>query len=194
VITHAPNRRGRGASLVCAALAAIVMGGVARDAAAQSVTAPELKAAFLFNFAKFAEWPADVISLNSSLVLCVAGDGAVADALDKTVRGHQIDGHSVVIARGKADSLPTCHLIYTAGLDAKETVRLLDSLKGLAVFTVSDREQFAQLGGVAYFFVENGKMRFAINQDAAQRAHLTLSSKLLSLAKLVKDERNGSDH
>jgi len=194
VITHAPNRRGRGASLVCAALAAIVMSGVARDAAAQSVTAPELKAAFLFNFAKFAEWPADVISLNSSLVLCVAGDGAVADALDKTVMGHQIDGHSVVIARGKVDSLPTCHVMYAAGLDAKETVRLLNSLKGLAVFTVSDREQFAQLGGVAYFFVENGKMRFAINQDAAQRAHLTLSSKLLSLAKLVKDERNGSDH
>ena len=194
MIAHPPNGRGRGAPLACAVLAAIALSGYAREAAAQGVTAPELKAAFLINFAKFAEWPPEVVSLSSSLVLCVAGDGAVADALEKTVRGHAIDGHPVVVARGKIGSLPTCHVMYVAGLDTKETVRLLDSVKGLAVFTVSDREQFAQLGGVAYFFAENGKMRFAINQDAAQRAHLTLSSKLLSLAKLVKDERNGSDH
>jgi hypothetical protein len=178
--------------LLRGAFAALAIACFARDAAAQGVSVPELKAAFLFNFAKFTGWPAEVVSLNSPLVLCVTGDGAVADALEKMVHGHQIDGHSVVIARGKVEGLPTCHVLYAAGLDGKQTLRLLDSMKGLAVLTVSDREQFTQSGGVASLFVDNGKMRFAINQDAAERAHLTLSSRLLSLAKLVKDERNGS--
>jgi hypothetical protein len=173
-------------------LVALVLALAAAPAPAQDASAPALKAAFLYNFVKFAEWPAGVLSTNSPLVLCVVGDDAVADALRKTVDGHNIGAHPVVITRGKADALPLCHMLYASGLNEKQSARLLDSLKGKTVFTVSDQETFAQLGGVAHFFVENGKMRFAINPDAAQRAHLTLSSKLLSLAKLVKDERNGS--
>lgn len=161
--------------------------------AAQGITAPELKAAFLYNFAKFTNWPDDVVVVNGALVLCVAGDGAVGDALERVSTGHSIDGHPVLITRGQIDGLPRCHVLYASGLDAKQSVRLLDSLKGLAVFTVSDFNQFAQLGGVAQFFVEDGRMRFAINPDAAERAHLVLSSKLLSLAKLVKDDRNASN-
>jgi hypothetical protein len=176
----------RGSGLVSASVVLVVCACVVSAASAQTVAAPDLKAAFLFNFAKFAEWPADVVSTNAPIILCVVGDGDVANALEKTVRGHNVDGHPLVVARAKADSLPTCHLLYVTGLDDKRSVQLLHSLKGLAVFTVSDFELFAQLGGVAQFFVENGKMRFAINPDSAQRAHLTLSSKLLSLAKLVK--------
>ena len=173
-------------------MALVVSAWLASTASAQTVAAPDLKAAFLFNFAKFAEWPADVVPTTAPIILGVVGDGDVADALEKTVRGHNIDGHPLVVARGKVDSLPTCHLVYVAGLDEKRSLRLLESLKGLSVFSVSDFAAFAQLGGVAAFFVENGRMRFAINPDSAQRAHLTLSSKLLSLAKLVKDDRNGS--
>jgi hypothetical protein len=89
-----------------------------------------------------------------------------------------------------AATLAACHLLYASGLDATRSAVLLESIKRTPVFTVSDLDEFTELGGVAHLFVENGTMRFAINPEAAQRAGLHLSSKLLSLARIVKDDRN----
>lgn len=160
---------------------------------AQQLTEPQLKAAFLYNFARFAEWPKDVVAPNSELVICVIGDTAVADILVRTSQGHDIDGHRIVIARGSAGMLPTCHVLYVKGLDARRSAALLEPLKGSPVFTVSDFDEFTRLGGVARFFPENGRMRFAINVDAALRAHIYISSKLLNLATIVKDEPHPTD-
>jgi hypothetical protein len=150
------------------------------------VAPPTLKAAFLYNFAKFAEWPADAPS--GPLTLCVLGDAAVADALEETVKGHRIDDRDLVVSRVKAGRLQTCHLLYLAGLDAKRSAQAFDELKNAPVLTVGDHDQFAQRGGIAAFIVDGGKMRFAINVEAAQRARLRVSSRLLSLARVVKDE------
>jgi hypothetical protein len=90
--------------------------------------------------------------------------------------------------RVKPDAFRACHVLYLAGLDAKRAQPILDELKGAPVLTVGDREQFAQSGGVAGLFVEQGRMRFAINLEAAQRCRLRISSRLLSLAKIVKDD------
>jgi hypothetical protein len=159
----------------------------ALPAAAQSVSAPALKAAFLYNFAKFAEWPVDA-QANGPIAICVLGDGAVADALDITVQGKTIDGREVAVVRAKPNGLHACHLLYVSGLDQNRSQQIIDELKSAPVMTVSDRDRFAESGGVAAFFVEAGKMRFAINTDAAQRARLRISSRLLNLAKLVKDD------
>jgi hypothetical protein len=156
-------------------------------AADPTVTAPALKAAFLYNFAKFAEWPAEAQS--GPLTLCVMGDAAVADALEETVKGHFVDERDVIVLRVKSGALHGCHVLYVAGLDARHAAQILDELKGAPVLTVGDRDQFPQWGGIAGFFVDGGKMRFAINVEAAQRAHVRISSRLLSLAKLVKDDR-----
>ena len=151
-----------------------------------AVTPPALKAAFLYNFAKFAEWPAD--SLSGPLTLCVLGDPAVAGALEETAKGRPIDGRDIVVSRVKSGGLHGCHLLYVPGADAKRAAQILDEVKGAAVFTVGDRNQFPEAGGVAGFFVDGVKMRFAINIDAAQRARLRISSRLLSLAKVVKED------
>jgi len=173
-----------GAALAIAAL-------FAARAHAQSATAPELKAAYLYNFAKFVEWPADSMAAGGPLVLCVLGDGAVADALDDAVKGRAIDGHPLTIRRVNPEgALRTCHVLYVSGVDAKRSRDLLEGLKNAAVFTASDLDRFAQRGGIANFFVENGKMRFAVNIESAQRARLQVSSKLLGLAKIVKDEQD----
>jgi len=164
--------------------------GASPAAAADPMTLPAMKAAFLFNFAKFAEWPADVLSTNAPVVLCVVGDDRVAEELRKAIDGHSIGGHTVVIARGKADSLPRCHMLYMSGLNRKQSAQLLESLKGMAVFTVGDGEKFAEMGGIAQLVLENQRMRFAINVSSAQRAQITLSSKLLSLAQIIKDEHD----
>jgi hypothetical protein len=156
---------------------------------AQSTTVPAVKAAFLYNFAKFAEWPADILAPGQRLSLCVIGDNAVTDALKQTIKGHTIESHELTVQVVNADGpIRSCHLLYAGGLDAKQAIQLIDALKGAPVFTVSDGDKFAELGGVAQLILENDRMRFAINVASAQRARLQLSSKLLSLAKIVKDE------
>jgi hypothetical protein len=161
-------------------------------AGAQAATASTVKAAFLFNFAKFTEWPADAVAPGDALVLCVINDGAVGDMLRDLTKDRTIDGHALVVQTMKIGVVTpgSCRLLYASGLDRAMAGVLLESIKRAPVFTVSDLVEFTELGGVAHLFVENGTMRFAINLEAAQRAGLHLSSKLLSLARIVKDDRN----
>jgi hypothetical protein len=169
--------------------AALLLGLVLVPSAASAQSAPEstLKAAFLYNFAKFAEWPADAPPADP-LMMCVIGDAGVADALDETVKGRTIDGRKVVVARATLDGIRGCHVVYLTGFDPKRAQQIVDDLKNAPVLTVSDREQFAQGGGIAGLFVDQGRMRFAINVEAALRCRLRISSRLLSLAKIVKDD------
>ena len=136
---------------------------------AQGVTAPALKAAFLYNFANFAEWPADALAPGQRLSLCVVGDNAVADALEQTIKGRVIDDHELMVEVIKPDGpIRVVSICCTsAGLDGKPAGALLDSLKDTPIFTVSDVDSFAELGGVAQLILENGRMRFAVNVGAA---------------------------
>jgi hypothetical protein len=155
---------------------------------AQGTQESALKAAFLYNFVKFADWPAVAAPPDSALKLCVLGDEAVESALEQTVKDRQVDGHALTVARIKVEgALGSCHVLYVSGLDRRSSTQLIERVKTAPVFTVSDLDAFAALGGVGQLFVENGKMRFALNPASAQRAGIRLSSKLLALAKVVKD-------
>ena len=160
---------------------------------AQGVTAPALKAAFLYNFANFTEWPADILAPRQRLSLCVIGDNAVADALEQTIKGRGVDNHELTVTVIKAadDPILACHLLYVSGFDAKRTDQLLFGLSGTSVFTVGDGDRFADAGGIAQLILENGRMRFVVNVGAAHRARLKISSKLLSLATIIKDPNDG---
>jgi len=172
-------------------LAALLLSSA--PAGAQSVTAPALKAAFLYNFANFTEWPADALAPGQRLSLCVIGDNAVADALEQTIKGRGVDNHELTVTVIKAadSGILSCHLLYVSGVDPKRTDQLLFALSGSSVFTVGDGDRFAELGGVAQLILENGRMRFGVNVEAARRAHLKISSKLLSLARIIKDPNDG---
>jgi hypothetical protein len=152
-----------------------------------------LKAAILYNFAKFAEWPPDALAAGDKLVLCVIGDDAVAGALDQIVNGRSIEGHDVAIRKIELDGARACHLAYAAALDPKRALQFIARVNGAAIFSVSDGERFAESGGVAQLFPENSRMRFAINVSSAHRARLHISSKLLTLAKVVKDDLHDQD-
>lgn len=157
--------------------------------AAGQVSVSELKAAFLFNFARFTEWPAEVLPAGSPLVLCVIGDADVAQSLTRAVQGKSIDGHAVVARRVGDDAvLKVCHLIYGSGIEGRRARQVLDALKDAPVLTVSDTAAFTAAGGTAYLFMEGERMRFAVNVDAAQRASLRISAQLLSLARIVKED------
>jgi hypothetical protein len=163
--------------------------GSAAAVEAETVTRAAAKAAFVYNFSKFVVWPDDVLAPSQPLTLCVLGDNAVADELARTARTHTADAHALrvqIVRTGPA--LRSCHMLYVTGLDSKRSADLIEVLKGAAVFTVGDGERFAETGGVARLIVEDNRMRFAINVASAQRARLNLSSRLLSLAQLVKDD------
>jgi hypothetical protein len=159
--------------------------------ATQAVTPPALKAAFLVNFAKFVEWPADPGTSNP-LTLCVLDDRAVEDALGQLVNGGPVNGRTITLAKGARNGpLRACHLIYVGDSDSGRAAATLDELKGAPILTVGEGDSFARGAGMIGLFVEDGRMRFAINADATQRAGLRLSSKLLNLAKIVKEGRHG---
>jgi hypothetical protein len=155
--------------------------------AQQDVRVPALKAAFLANFAKFAEWPADARPAAQPFTFCVIGDAAVATALEEAARAHQGPDAVTVVSPAVDAPLQGCQLLYVGGGAAKHAMRILDAVRGAPVFTVSDGSRFAESGGIAQFVVEDGRMRFAINAAAAQRGRIGLSAKLLTLAILVKD-------
>lgn len=169
-------------------LAATVVAVVACSAAAaQTVTASALKAAFLYNFVRFTEWPADA-ARTGPLTICVLGDPAVARELDHTVKAHAIDGRQVAVSRVTVDGLRACHVLYLTGLDRKRSKEIIDELNGEPVLTVSDDDRFAETGGIVRLFVVDSKIRFDINLDASLRAQLRISSRVLSLGKIVKDD------
>jgi len=170
--------------LIAAALALTIAPAVATSTRVQSNDA--VTAAFLYNFAKFAEWTA--LPPGAPIVVCVVGDDAVAAAFVEIVRKQTVSGHALDTWRPlEAKTWRSCHLLYIA---AGETTRAADGLgvlKALPVLTISDRKGFAQSGGIVELYVETARLRFAINVDALERSGLRLSSRLLGLAKIVRD-------
>jgi len=157
------------------------------DGGSQVVSESALKAAFLLNFVKFTEWPADVRPPTSPLVLCSA-DQTVSPELERTVAGQKVEQHPLSVSRVSLDGpLRDCALLYVGKVDRGKTVQLAQALDGAGVLTVGDEQAFAAAGGMIGLFVEDGRMRFAINIGAAERGRVRMSAKLLTLARIVKD-------
>jgi uncharacterized protein DUF4154 len=171
---------------VAAATALVLMSGsIARP---QDVTEPSLKAAFVYNFAKFTEWPEDVLPATASFSACVLDAGPVGDALERAVKGRQLAGRPIAVQRVQLGSaMRGCHLLFVSGLTEAQVGTVLTAIRGASVLTISDVDDFARMGGIAHVFVENGKMRFDLNLELARRSRLQLSSKLLSLAARVHE-------
>jgi hypothetical protein len=145
----------------------------------------EVKAAFLFNFAKFIEWPVVKTGTPSSpFVLGIYGDDPFGEDMDRTVQGKTVNGHPFTIKRVKPDRPPpdNCHIVFVSGSERRRVEKLLEGLKGSATLTVSEIDQFCERGGMINFRMEANKVRFEINRRAAEADGLRLSSKLLSVA------------
>jgi hypothetical protein len=162
---------------------------LAPSARAQSINAQTVKAAFLYNFVKFSEWPSEALTPGQRLSLCVLGDAGVAEALERTINGQAVDGHQLTVEIVKAGGpIRPCHILYMSGLDSKQLGQLLTATKRTSTFTVSDSDRFAQMGGMAQLIEDDNRMRFAVNIGAATEAHIKVSSRLLGLAQIVKTD------
>jgi hypothetical protein len=179
-------------ALVASVLAVCALGSIwsARPAVAEP-TEFEVKAALVYNFAKFVDWPAAAFASPSApLVVGIVGDDDVAEALEATLRNKILDGHPVQVRRVKgSDEARVCQLLYVATSERKHAGDLLQGLRGANVLTVSDIADFARHGGQINFVLENQRVRFVINPANADSAGLHISAKLLALARTVGERR-----
>ena len=151
----------------------------------------KVKAAFLFNFALFTEWPEDAFpSPKAPFCIGVLGKDPFGDILEETLKGKMVSGRPIEIRRFKdLKEYKPCHILFVGetGKDNLET--LAKTLKSAGVLTVSDIQGFAEKTGILQFRIIDNRVRFEINLDAANRARLKISSKLLKVAeKVIKDE------
>jgi hypothetical protein len=179
--------RGSPPAVIVALLTAAV-GLPGRTIRAQTADEPALKAAFLHNFVRFTEWPPSTASAGP-LALCVLDAEPVARELEAVERSQAAAG--VVLRLRPEDNPRACALLYVGDLPDAKAQALLQRLAGAPVLTVGDSASFTHRGGVINFYVEQNRVRFAINVEAAHRARLQISSRLLSLATIVKGTPDG---
>jgi hypothetical protein len=149
----------------------------------------QVKAAFLYNFAKFIEWPPSAFSdAKQPLDICVYGRDPFGTALEDALMGKMIGDRRVGLGRAMLfQDLAGCHVIFVSSSAHESAADLANRLKGRAVLLVGEGDGFAASGGTIQFTIEDDRVRFVINPDAADRAGLKISSKLLALAKIVRD-------
>jgi hypothetical protein len=170
---------------LAAAIVAVAI--VAPGAAALARTPLEIaiKATYLYKFGPFVEWPATSFdSPTSPLNLCVVGTDPFGAVLDQAAQGQRLAAHPIVVRRLAAPST-RCHIAYIEGTDAF-VAETLEALRGSAVLTVTDRPRGAATRGIINFVVEANHVRFDIDESAASRSGLNVSSKLLTLARAVR--------
>jgi hypothetical protein len=179
-------------------LAAITAAAVFLSAAAAAPGAAwtrdeqAVKAAFLYNFARFTEWPAATLGHGAPLSICVVNDSGTLDPLRQIVARRPIDGREVRVLWMPYDGeLKSCQVLYVEGNDGRRSADILERLKSSPVLTVGDTESFATTGGMARLYLEGGRIRFAVNMNVAHRAGLYISSKLLALGVSVRDDVDG---
>jgi hypothetical protein len=152
----------------------------------------QLKAIFLYNFAQFVEWPLTAFpDEEAPLIIGVLGEDPFGKYLDETIRDEKIDKHNLVVQRfQKPEDVTNCHILFINYKKPDDIKKALVNIKSKATLTVSDFPAFTQSGGIIGFFMDNSKIRIQINLDVAKDSNLTISSKLLRLAEIVKTENN----
>jgi YfiR/HmsC-like len=184
-------RRTRSTLCLLAIIGSFVAAPVAHSQSPQP-TEYELKAAFLFNFAKFIDWPGKSFGgTNSAFTVCVIGPDPFGKILDTYFSGKTIAGHVAEVDRfpSPAEALgKRCQIAFISPSERPHFREVIASFRGQSTLLVGDADGFAESGGAIEFLLENEHVRFAINPEAADRADLKVSSKLLALAEIVHDD------
>jgi hypothetical protein len=173
--------------LVAAVAAWVLLCPYPLNAQKSKATEYNVKAAYLFNFARFAEWPAgSPAARNDTFAICVLGQDPFGAALDVVVTGEIIAGKSVVARRVmKPQEAVSCRVLFISSSEDSRLQEILGALDKGCVLTVSDIPRFSRRGGMIQFVAEGNKIRFEINLANAGGAGLTLSSELLKVAVTV---------
>lgn len=163
---------------------------------AQSKGASEyqVKAAFLYHFAQFVEWPPEAFrDAGAPLTYCLLGDDSFGGAIELALNGKSVGTHPVRVRHlGQVQEVSGCHVLFVSASGEKNIAVVLEVVNGNPVLTVGESKHFAEEGGMIGLFLEDNKVRFEINVGAAQRAQLKISARLLALASKVIGGSKGS--
>jgi uncharacterized protein DUF4154 len=142
-----------------------------------------VKAAFLFNFAKFVDWPPSKFAAeNAPLVIGLVGDDVFGDVLDSTIHRKAVNNHPLVLRRlARGGALKDCHILFVSPSEKDHLAEIIAAVKGSAVLTVSETDQFLDNGGTINFWIEGDQVKLEIALGPAEREGLKISSRLLNL-------------
>jgi hypothetical protein len=169
----------------CAALAVTL----ALRAAPDGTPEYAVKAAYVFNFVRFVDWPpAEPVR---PLAICVAGKSPITGFLEEAVRGKSVHGAPVVVYRvsERSESWEVCSAVFVPAMDRARTRGVLERVRGLNVLTIGESSEFADGGGMLTLAVDGQRTRFSVNLDAVAGTRLTISSKLVELGRIVRATR-----
>ncbi len=143
----------------------------------------EVKAAFIYNFAKFVEWPADI---DKTVTLCILGDSPFGAAIE-AIHGKPVGEKNMAVTRVKSDQqLKDCQILFISNSEKTRISQVLKNIGNSNVLTIGDTEGFGHQGVIINFYIEQDKVRFEINLESSIRANLKISSKLIKLGKLIE--------
>jgi len=170
-----------------ALLAATTFKLEAAEMSGKPVREYDLKAAFLFNFTHFVEWPADAFTNDDApIVIGILGDDPFGPVLDKIVEGETIRNRKLVIKRSRqVEDLRDCQVLFISKSEKSRIGQILSDLDDTSIFTVGETEGFARHGGITNLFLQGNRIRFEINVAAAKRKGLKISAQLLALGTVV---------
>jgi uncharacterized protein DUF4154 len=163
--------------------AALLMLCAALHAQAPVAGEKTVKAAFLYNFTKFVAWPPSAFEGTSrAFTVCVFADPAFGRDIEDMLAGETVAGRPLRVVRPEGEDARGCHMAYFAGADAERALR---AVRQAPVLTVGEGTRFLEQGGLISFVLEDNRVRFDVNKRAVDSAGLTISSKLLRVARNV---------
>jgi hypothetical protein len=165
--------------------------GFAAPTSAQTAEESQVKAAYLYNFAKFVEWPAGAFrDPDGPAVICTVGDERTSDVLERAVSGKKVNGRPVEARRPhSSEEFKSCHVLFIGFSDKERIAEMLNGLRGSRVLTVGQSGQFIPLGGMINLALKNAQIELEIDPEASNAVGLKISSRLLIVARLVKPGR-----
>lgn len=154
--------------------------------AQQAPTEYQVKAAYLFNFLKFVDWPGDSSKDSQApWVIGIVGESPIGEALPRLIEGKTVQGRALQVKFFQsAENMRGCNILFISASESRRLLPILAGLRGSSVLTVGDTDRFIESGGMIQFVIEDGSVRLAIDVGVTSRAQLKVSSKLLSLARL----------
>ena len=181
------RRGGLGLSLVALSVV-LALNSLSTCAQQPRPTEYAVKAAYLYNFGKFVDWPTKIgADRDKSFAICVLGKDPFGATLDATLANQTIDGRGVVAKRvASSQEALDCRILFISSSESGQLKDILATLDKSGVLTVSDSPQFSQRGGMIQFVADGNKVRFEVNLTNTENAGLTLSSELLKVAVAVR--------
>jgi hypothetical protein len=188
------GRPGPFSQFMALAVAWVLIGASCLHAQQSNPTEYQVKAAYLYNFGKFVEWPARVTAASDFFSICVLGEDPFGSTFDATIAGESVNGKKVVVKRiAKPQDVVGCRILFISSSEESRLKEILATLDNASVLTVSDISQFTRRGGMIRFVMEASRVRFEVNLTSAEHAGLTLSSQLLKVAISVRRSSQAGD-